>query len=179
MNFIIFDLECTCWQHDPPGFVQEIIEIGAVKVNRYGEVSEKYDKFVKPVVFPVLSAFCKELTSITQENVNRAKTFPHVIETFRDWIDVDEEYLLCSWGNFDKKQLIHNAQYHGLEHTWMQEHINLKDQYKELKRYKNPAGLKKTVEKEGFEFEGIHHRGFDDAYNLAKVFIKYLDDWKY
>lgn len=179
MNFIIFDLECTCWQHDPPGFVQEIIEIGAVKINRFGEITDTFTRFVRPVVFPGLSAFCKELTSITQENVNRAKSFPQVVETFMAWIDVDESYLLCSWGNFDKKMLIHNADLHGLPDEWIYEHINLKEQYKGIKRFKQTPGLKKTVEKEGFEFEGIHHRGYYDAFNLAKVFVKYLDDWTY
>jgi hypothetical protein len=32
MNFIIFDLEATCWMGRPPHGINEIIEIGAVKV---------------------------------------------------------------------------------------------------------------------------------------------------
>ena len=40
-------------------------------------------------------------------------------------------------------------------------------------------GLRKAVEKEGFEFTGTHHRGIDDAVNLVKVFNKYLDEWYY
>jgi inhibitor of KinA sporulation pathway (predicted exonuclease) len=40
-------------------------------------------------------------------------------------------------------------------------------------------GMKFAVEKEGFDFDGIHHRGIDDAKNLAKLFIKFRDEWRY
>jgi 3'-5' exoribonuclease 1 len=35
------------------------------------------------------------------------------------------------------------------------------------------------VLKEGFEFSGLHHRGIDDALNLAKVFNKFLYQWEH
>ena len=97
MHFIIYDLEATCWLGRPPGYVQEVIEIGAIKLNGYGEELSIFNRFVKPVVNPRLSAFCQELTSITQEQINIANTFPTVIEDFQDWIDIwDEDYLLLS-----------------------------------------------------------------------------------
>ena len=88
MNFIIYDLEATCWTGRPPGLVQETIEIGAVHINGYGEELGSFNKFIRPIVNPNLSPFCRELTSITQEDVNRANTFPSVIEAFQDWIDI-------------------------------------------------------------------------------------------
>ena len=38
MNYIIFDLEATCWEHDR-NRINEIIEIGAVKLNERLESS--------------------------------------------------------------------------------------------------------------------------------------------
>ncbi len=180
MNFIIFDLEATCWRGRPPSKVQEIIEIGAIFINGYGEVEGAFNRFVRPILNPNLSAFCQELTSIRQEEVDRASLFPQVIEDFQDWGRMfEEDYLLCSWGSFDKRMLIQDCELHQLETDWAEPHINLKQQYQELKRLRNPAGLRRSVEKEGFEFTGTHHRGIDDAENLAKVFTKYLDEWRF
>ena len=180
MNYIIFDLEATCWQGKPPGYVSETIEIGAIRINSYGETTGEYNRFIKPILNPRLSAFCTELTSIEQEQINRAKTFPDVIEEFQDWCDIYEtDYLLCSWGAFDKKMLIRDCQLHQLDADWAERHINLKKQYQSIRKMRKPIGLKRAVLKEGFEFTGIHHRGISDAENLAKVFVKFLDEWQH
>lgn len=181
MNFIIYDLEATCWEGAPASQTQETIEVGAVKVNAYGEVLGSFNRFIKPILNPYLSYFCQELTSIDQSQINRADGFVDVIETFQDWIEIfDEPYLLCSWGNFDRKMLVQDCILHDMESDWVSDHhINLKRQYQEFKRLRRPRGLKRAVEKEGFEFTGIHHRGISDAENLAKIFIKHRDMWVY
>lgn len=181
MNFIIYDLEATCWEGTPIAKVQETIEVGAVKVDAYGEILGQFNRFIRPVINPYLSHFCQELTSIDQVQINRAAGFIEVIEDFQDWIEIfDEPYLLCSWGSFDRKMLIQDCELHDMDSDWVSEHhINLKRQYQELKRLRRPRGLKRAVEKEGFEFTGIHHRGISDAENLAKIFIKHRDMWVY
>ncbi len=181
MNFIIFDLEATCWRGNPRNYESEIIEIGAIRLNGYGEETGEYNRFVKPKLHPRLSAFCSELTSIEQVQIDRAMTFDKVIDEFQDWIGLfdDEDYLLCSWGSFDKRMLIQDCLLHDLDEDWAEHHINLKQQYKNIKGFNHPIGLKKATEREGFDFTGIHHRAISDAENLAKIFIKYLDEWMY
>lgn len=178
----MFDLEATCWEGKPPNMVQEIIEIGAIRIDRYGEVQGVFNRFIRPVVNQTLSLFCRQLTTIDQVAVNRARPFNEVIEDFQEWIGVfdGDEYLLCSWGNFDKKMLIQDAQLHGLETDWIEpHHINVRRQYHDLKGWNTYKGLKKVVILEGFEFTGTYHRGISDAENLAKVFIKYIDEWRF
>jgi len=177
VNYIIFDLEASCWLGRPPHGVNEIIEIGAVKVNEYGEVTDVFSKFVKPLVNPVLSDFCKKLTSITQQDIDKAKMYPYVCQDFMDWIDLEEDYCLVSWGKYDKEQLRADCMLHKMEYDWLDYHCNLKAAYKILKRETHEQGLKKVVKNEGFEFTGIHHRAISDAENMAKVFIKYIDSW--
>ncbi len=181
MKFIIFDLEATCWLGRPPKGVNEIIEIGAVKVDNYGETLSEFSQFVRPSVNPLLSGFCKQLTSIEQENVDRARYFPKVIEEFKDWIfeDSEEDYLLCSWGAFDKQLIINDCELHKLESEWVEPFIDIKGQYHDIRHMTKHGGLKKTIKKEGFEFTGIHHRAISDAKNLAKIFCKYIDEWRY
>ena len=98
MNYIVYDLEATCWEGRPPNMAQETIEIGAIRINGYGEVTGSYNRFIKPVLHPYLSHFCKDLTSIDQVAINRAKQFPDVIDEFKDWIGVEEdEYDTPLW----------------------------------------------------------------------------------
>ncbi len=180
MEFIVFDLEATCWRGRPPKGHNEVIEIGAIKVNRYGEVTGRFERFIKPTVNPRLSAFCSKLTSISQAQVDRAKTFDYVSEEFKDWIDVYEnEYVLSSWGAFDKTFLVNDCNLHNLEIDWLDSHINIKKQYFDNRGIDVHSGLKATVNREGFEFTGIHHRAIADAENLAKIVIKYIDEWVY
>jgi 3'-5' exoribonuclease 1 len=178
VNYIIYDLEATCWEITPPDYVQETIEIGAYKINEYGEVRGKFNRFIKPSVHPNLSLFCKDLTGITQTDINKAKTFPLVIEEFINWGRIEEaDYLLCSWGSFDKKQFAHDCRLHRLDTAWTERHVNLKEQYRLMRGMRSGMGLRKAVEKEGILFTGQHHRGISDAENLVKLFLKYLGTW--
>jgi inhibitor of KinA sporulation pathway (predicted exonuclease) len=183
MNYIVYDLEATCWQseYEARGKKQEIIEIGALKIDNEGNIDSRFESFVRPVFHPTLTAFCTDLTSITQVDVNQADKFPIVIEDFQDWIGMndDEEYLLCSWGFFDKSALVKNCKLHKLGGDWAKKHINLKDQYPRIKGLGRSMGLKRAVENEGFDFDGIHHRAISDAENLAKIFIRYLPLWRW
>ncbi len=181
MNFIVFDLEATCWMGKPPKGVIETIEIGAYKLNGVGQYKDTYNKFIKPVVNPQLSGFCKSLTKISQEDVDRAKTFEEVIEDFKFWaMDEVDNYMLVSWGEFDHRQLINDSLLHEQDIDWLRNrHINLRKQYARLKSYNKKLGLKNTVEREGFEFTGYHHSALADAENLAKVFVKFIDEWIY
>ena len=183
MNYIIYDLEATCWENDyeARGKKREIIEIGGVMVDEYGDVKSRFESFVQPIVHPMLSDFCQRLTSISQVDVNQADKFPEVIADFQDWIGLnsDEEYLLCSWGFFDRSALIKDCALHNLESRWARQHISLKDQYPRIKNTGRAVGMKKALHIEGFEFEGTQHRAIDDALNLVKIFRKFQNLWRY
>ena len=147
-------------------------------MNRYGEVTKEFSKFVRPEVNPYLSGFCKNLTSIRQEDVDSAQIFPRVVDQFLEWVDIyNGEFYLLSWGVDDLKLLQQNCQLYKLDEDWLDNYSDLKKAYKRLKRISNSSGLKSTVKKEGFEFTGQHHRAISDAENLAKIFIKYIEEW--
>ncbi len=183
MHFIVFDLEATCWEtpREAQGKTQEIIEIGAVKIDEDGDIIGKFAEFVRPVVHTQLTDFCQRLTSITQVDVNRARPFVDVVEDFKEWVGANdgEEYLFCSWGFFDQRALSKNCLLHDIDDAWTKPHISLKHQYPRVCGMGRTIGLKSAVEKEGFEFAGTHHRGIDDALNLSKVFCKYITQWHY
>lgn len=178
MRYIAYDLEATCWMGRPPKGITEVIEIGAYKLDDFGQVVDIFSKFVQPVVNPQLSGFCKKLTSITQENVDRAEKFPKVVADFMDFCEIEnDDYVLCSWGPADPRLLRGDCELHDIESEWLEASINIKKQYHAIKGVKVERGLKAVTKKEGFEFTGIHHRAIADAENLAKIVAKYIDEW--
>lgn len=180
MNYIIFDLEATCWSGKSGGKKSEIIEIGALKLNSAGETLSEFGTFVFPVQHPQLSAFCTELTSITQADVDGAPHFPEALAAFQEWIGVGREaYYLCSWGFYDRNQLQQDCAFHQLETAWLQRHISLKHQHRSLRGLTRAMGMAGALRLEGFTLDGTHHRGLDDARNIAKIFKARLGKWTF
>jgi len=171
MDYIIVDLEATCSKKSKLS-PQEIIEIGAVKIDEKGKIISTFNEFVKPKINPVLSEYCRDLTGIKQSQVDSAGDFPEVIEKFRGWIGGD--YLLCSWGYYDKKQFISDCKLHNIDSAWAEKHISIKHGYAKINNCR-PCGMAKALRREGMKLEGAHHRGIDDAKNISRIFIKYMD----
>ncbi|RLD22100.1 MAG: 3'-5' exonuclease [Bacteroidetes bacterium] len=180
MRFIIFDLEATCWEGNQVGRNQEVIEFGAVSANQLGDSMSTFKRLVRPEQNPRLSYYCTHLTGITQGDVDTAKPFNSVVIDFMEWIDIeDEEYLLCSWGDKDIEFLQSDCRYNGIETEWLHRYIDLKAQYHSIRGLQKKRGLKRVLTFEQIEFEGSHHRAFDDAANLFSLFTKYRDMWMY
>ncbi|MEM8584232.1 MAG: 3'-5' exonuclease [Bacteroidota bacterium] len=180
MNFIIYDIEATCWEGRPPRMQQETIEIGAVKVNAYGEILGEFSRLIKPVIHPQLSHFCRWLTKIDQADINRSRDFRRVVEDFQDFIGIyDADYALASWGKFDLNQMTRDCDLHRMDDDWLHPHLNLKKQYQDIKGLPKPRGLQSAIKHEGYEFTGEAHRALTDARNTVKIFKHLLDVWVY
>ena len=177
MNYIIFDLEATCWEDRNINKQNEIIEIGAVKIDDEGNIQSEFAEFIKPKLHPILSDFCKDLTTITQQEIDAADSFKEVIERFKQWINLEEPFVLCSWGFYDKKQFSKDCDLHDLNKDWLENHISLKHQYAQIKKLRRPMGMGGALKKEDLTLEGTHHRGIDDARNIAKIFLANFNYW--
>ena len=83
MNYIIFDLESTCWKSNPgERRKREIIEIGAVKLDDQFQTVDEFQQFVRPTINRHLTKFCMSLTSISQHDVKSAQPLETVIRQF-------------------------------------------------------------------------------------------------
>ena len=176
MQYIVYDLEATCWEKGTRPERMEIIEIGAVRVDATKlTIRDEFDTFVQPVSEPELTDFCRNLTSIRQEDIDSAQTFPDALKDFLDWIGTDET-ILCSWGSYDRSQLLIDCKRHRLEPpALLDSYLNLKHEFSERQNGRK-YGVKRALRIMGIPFEGIHHRGIDDARNIAKILIKLLRD---
>ena len=177
MNYIVLDLEATCWKNRHTNKPNEIIEIGAVKIDSSGRIVDEFSEFVRPKLHPFLSDFCKELTTITQEDIDNADFFHTVIEAFKTWINLKEPYILCSWGYYDKNQFVSDCELHDLDTEWVEPHISIKHQYAEIKGIRRPIGMAGALKLEMISLDGTHHRGIDDARNISKIFLRHFGKW--
>jgi inhibitor of KinA sporulation pathway (predicted exonuclease) len=74
----------------------------------------EFQTFVRPLRLPRLSSFCRELTGITQENVDAAPSFPEALRLFLDWLQPLERVVLATWSRYDLWQLNLDLEAHGL-----------------------------------------------------------------
>jgi len=169
MRYVIVDLEATCWNERYDSARMETIEIGAVLLaSAAGPAVSEFAEFVRPVEEPVLSAFCTRLTSIRQEDVADADTFPAVFGRFVEWIGT-EPYTLCSWGAYDVRQFRLDCARHGVPFPGgFARHVNVKLEFARLRGVER-CGMDRALRHLGLRLEGTHHRGIDDARNIAQI----------
>lgn len=184
MTTLVVDVEATCWPDHVPDLrsrqreISEIIEIGAVRLEGPDlHVTGEYQAFVQPIQHPDLSAFCRELTSIRQSDVQDAPTFGAAWRAFVTWIGDPAAVVMASWSAYDQHLFRRQCAEHGLpdQPTW--EHIDLKDEFGrwvfgqdgERRRFR----LSQALDRCEIEVAGTAHRAIDDARNTAKL-LQYI-----
>ncbi len=168
---VIIDLEATCWEGNPPlGQMNEIIEIGVCQFHFIsGEITDKQSLLVKPVDSTV-SEYCTHLTTITTELLlTEGKSFSEQL------IALNEQYrpqqkIFASYGDYDKNMLIRQCTRLRLDNPMAHSiHLNVKTLFAIKHKLQKEVGLDKALNIAGITLEGTHHRGHDDAYNIAKL----------
>jgi 3'-5' exoribonuclease 1 len=176
--FLVIDLEATCDEgHAIPGEETEIIEIGAVLVNgsSLAPVAE-HQTFIRPLRHPKLTPFCTELTKITQADVDGAPLFPEAMRALSRFID-RRDALFCSWGEYDRNQFKRDAKRHGVALPFGGRHLNLKKSFSAELREERLYGMDGALRRVGLDLVGTHHRGIDDARNIARL-LPYCLGWR-
>ncbi len=170
MNYIVMDME---WNQ--PGFADialcrngvcmrnEIIQIGAVKLDENKNKMGTFDCIIKPVSLTSMNRTIKQLTGITDEMISRGESFEAAIERFRAFCG--EEFVFLIWGYDDIRILRSNLLFHGLDADWLGQNYNLQMIFcaqagLERRQYSLAAAL------EHFEIEIDEH--LHDALNDAE-----------
>jgi len=177
-KILVVDLECTCWRDKPPlGQRSEIIEIGVCEVNLETlEVGEAESMMVRPT-WSCVSGFCTELTSITADDVENA---PVLVEALSVFSAIYSPYkrVWASYGDFDREHLQKECREKAMHYPFGKTHINIKNLLAVTRGWEREVGMKKALEILGIPLEGRHHRGVDDARNIAKILVEILKGWK-
>ncbi|KAG8593840.1 hypothetical protein GDO81_000964 [Engystomops pustulosus] len=181
----VIDFEATCEEGNTPDYIHEIIEFPIVLVNtRTMDIEETFQRYVRPELKPKLSEFCINLTGITQELVDKADTFPVVLQSVVDWMREKElgtkfKYAILTDGSWDMSKFLNmqcnvsHIKYPRFAKKW----INIRKCYGNFYKVpRNQTKLTTMLEKLGLKYEGRLHCGLDDSKNIARIAIRMLQD---
>ncbi|MBB2149719.1 3'-5' exonuclease [Pedobacter gandavensis] len=169
-KIVIVDIEATCWNTgQPKGMESDIIEVGVCLLDiRTGEISENRGILVRPERSEI-STFCTELTTISLEMIEKDG-----IEFKEACRILKEEYLSqgrpwASFGAYDQKQFQKQCTAMSIGYPFGPSHINVKTLFALKKKLSNEKGMSAALSLLKIPLEGTHHRGVDDANNIAKI----------
>ncbi|MEV1098855.1 3'-5' exonuclease [Streptomyces sp. NPDC049952] len=171
----VMDVEATCWDgQPPPGSVNEIIEIGLTVVDlSAGRRSSRHRVLVRPARSAV-SSFCTELTGLTQAEVDRGVTFAEACRILVEEFGAGERPW-ASWGDYDRRQFARQSRADGVAYPFgfpaERTHTNAKAVFAESYGLRRKPGMDQALRIAGLPLEGRHHRGEDDAWNIAALVL--------
>lgn len=104
MNYIVFDLE---WNQGIAGKREssheeipfEIIEIGAIKLDKRKNIIGQFQKIIKPSVYKKMPDIIEDMLHVDMKELRAGTPFPEAAEEFLAWCG--EDFMFCSWGSLD------------------------------------------------------------------------------
>jgi len=176
MNYIVFDLEFNMFfkfkEGDlaNPELKNEIIQIGAVKLNEALETISSFDLIIKPVIYRRMNPYVKRKTNINTSRVVQGTPFLKAIESFHSWAGDDS--VLCSWGHDDILALRDNCLFFGFGALTFDKFINIQQIYMKHRSLSKQPSLESAVEDLEIEVSTPFHDALSDASYTAIIFRK-------
>lgn len=167
----VIDIEATCWDGQPPsGAVGEIIEIGLTVVDLHAaERVARHRILVRPVRSAV-SAFCTELTGLTQAEVDTGLSFADACRLLASEHRSGQR-AWASWGDYDRNQFTRQCRATGTPYPFGRRHTNAKIPFTAAHGLRKRPGMAQALQVAGLPLEGRHHSGADDAWNIAALIL--------
>lgn len=179
-NVLVIDVESTCWEMPEPqprDEISEIIEIGIAVVNiDLLEIISNSSILIKPQNSKI-SKFCTQLTTLTQEQVDKGITFQEALQKLIKEFKSNNRTFV-SWGDYDRKMFERNCKDYGCKYPFGPRHMNLKNSFTLLHGLESEPGMDKALSRLGLKLDGTHHRGVDDAKNIANIFLQTLKKFR-
>ncbi len=174
-SLVVVDCEATCWRDDslpkhmlPGREKSEIIEVGVCLLDLQTlEIGDSRSIFVKPVEEPILSDFCRELTGITQEQVDSGVDFAEACRILRKEYDTKNRSW-ASYGAYDANIFQRECSRKNVSYPFGKFHINVKADVEVI--LDKTVSMDEALKEFGLTLEGRHHSGKDDAWNIAKIY---------
>lgn len=191
MNYVIIDLEFNNLREITqfyPRFYEEnaevleykcpneIIEIGAIKLDRTMKEIGRLKTYIRPSIYKILNPRIVEITGIHEENLKSGIHFKEALEKLGDFIG--EDSIVCSWAKDDIAELIRNADYHNCGFiSWLKEYIDLQEYCTKVLAEKKSISLKNALNKLRVKMvEKDLHDALNDAVYTVEVFKRVYND---
>ena len=177
MNFVILDLEWNgSYSKKVHRYFNEIIEIGAVKLDERLHSLGTFQAMIKPVVSKKITNLVTDLTGIDKDELKDGVSFQRAIKMFGKLFD--ENTVLLTWSTSDLMVLLENityftgektigfAKYYADAQAFCQKKISRENSGQQM-------GLSSACEALGISDEDLLlHRAKDDSILTARVFKK-------
>ena len=187
MNYIIFDLEWNNgYNHALHRYLNEIIEIGAVKLDDKLNITDTFKQLVIPKFTKKLSSRCKRITNITPEEINDfAIDFKSAFSDFERWCK-NGDNVFMSWSNSDLFVLSNNflLNNNNCDISFIRRYCDVQKYCmafvkREGENSNNQIGLSNCAELMGIQIDTDKlHRALADCYVAAECFKKVYDKEK-
>lgn len=178
-KIIVVDIESTCWEQNekPKNEVSEIIEVGISVISSNNlQIESKESIIVKPSRSRI-SKYCTNLTTLTQEQVDKGVSFNEACEILRNKYN-SKKLTWSSWGSYDRKMFESQCRDMCIDYPYSKNHINIKNVFAVLYGLPKELNAPSALNHINMNFEGTLHRGDDDSYNIAKVFIHLMKKFR-
>lgn len=185
MYFIIFDLEWNnAYNYATKTGINEIIEIGAVKLNKRLEPVDSFKQLIKPRLSKKLQGRFQSLTHITEEEIQKSGVdFDRAFSDFAAWSRGDGNIFL-SWSKSDLYTLVSN--FLKFKNT---SYIDFIGRYADAQQYcmsfldkqdNNQISLSDCAEIFNVKIDNTKmHRALEDCYIAAACFKEVYDSKKF
>ena len=161
------------------GRMHEIIQIGAVLLDRNNNEVKRFSTYVKPE-YSVISKNITNLTCITNEDVEDAPNIEQALNSLVDILIEPDKTTLCTWSNSDTKAIKAELNIKNIQNNIIMglcdSYFDIQKDFNNKVRINNRINLTKALELVGLDFEGKAHGALADAINTAKLYKAMQDD---
>ncbi len=179
MNYILLDLEWNdAYSTKLHCFVNEIVEFGAVKLDENFNEVDRFSKIVRSSLTKRLSSRFRQLTGMTNEQMQSGVAFKDALNMYKEW--AGDDTITLTWSNSDLYTLYHNCSNftEDAKHACIGKYVDLQRYFQfELARMgkgqKNQISLSNAAALFDIEVadESLHH-ALDDSYLAAAILRK-------
>jgi len=184
--YLVIDFEANCSADQVRD--HEIIEFPAVLIEAYsGKVLAEFRSFVKMLTHKNVSEFIKNLTHITESDVDSGLTWIECLLSFENWCHTQgiswQNCTVVTCGDWDLKTMLHNQLL--ISQSKLTEFLNdlfgcwnnVKIAYRNCMHKERQIGMDGMLLELGIPLVGHHHSGIDDSRNIAKICHMLLVKW--
>lgn len=162
MNYILLDLEWdNFFSKTHSRFVNEIVQIGAVKLDSKFHITDECSIFVKSAISKKLSSRFKRLTGITNDEMLGGISFDEAIKKYKEFCG--NNYITLTWSTSDLHTLCENYKLFSDN-----DYPDIIGKYVDLQAY-----VQNKLKKEGHEFSG--QLALCDACDLMNIASQNFD----
>lgn len=183
MNYIILDLEWNQAPHpdlENPRMPFEIIEIGAVKLDKKLNIIDSYSSIIRPRLYKKLQPHIKTILNYDESTLRKGRPFDMVYREFSKWCGKD--FVFGTWGTMDLSYLQTNMDYYYMKPLPSPlKYYNIQQIYADIKDEDGSiVKLEKAVDNLNITIDRPFHSAVNDAYYtglvLKSIYPRDLED---